>query len=162
MTKPKSISEPHKFTSLWIHEASRVFHDRLINDQDRHFFKDNVMSILENKFREKRTYEDIFVKNPIIFSNLLNFGQDDPLYELITNPDALTNQLYTQLGLYNSDSKNKTKMNLVFFNDAIQHICRIIRVLLQPRGNSMLIGVSGCGKQSLTRLASYILTYNVF
>jgi dynein heavy chain len=53
MTRPKSISDPDKFISLWIHEASRVFHDRLINDQDRHFFKDNVMLILESKFREK-------------------------------------------------------------------------------------------------------------
>lgn len=53
MTKPKSISDPERFTSLWIHEASRVFHDRLINDADRHFFKDNVMQILDLKFREK-------------------------------------------------------------------------------------------------------------
>ena len=37
-------------------------------------------------------------------------------------------------------------MNLIFFEDAIDHICRITRVLNQPRGNSMLVGVSGCGK----------------
>lgn len=53
MTRPKSISDPEKFTSLWIHEASRVFHDRLINEFDRQFFKENIMLILETKFREK-------------------------------------------------------------------------------------------------------------
>lgn len=74
MTRPKSISDADKFTSLWIHEASRVFHDRLINDQDRKFFKENVITILESKFRDKRTLEDIFEKEQIIFSNLLNFG----------------------------------------------------------------------------------------
>lgn len=53
-------------------------------------------------------------------------------------------------------------MNLIFFADAVNHICRIVRVLIQPRNNAMLIGVSGCGKQSLTRLASFMMQYKNF
>lgn len=52
---------------------------------------------------------------------------------------------------------NSNKINLVFFDDAIEHILRIARVLRQPRGNIMLIGVGGSGKQSLIRLSSYML-----
>ncbi len=53
-------------------------------------------------------------------------------------------------------------MDLVLFNQAMEHITRIARIVQQPCGNALLVGVGGSGKQSLSKLTSFMLSLEVF
>ena len=95
-----------------------------------------------------------------MFSSVLNLSKAVVIYEEITDNKKLLKELYIKLDEYNTT--NTKKMNLVFFEIAVDHVLRISRTLRQPRGNMLLIGVGGSGKQTLTILASYILSYSLY
>jgi dynein heavy chain len=53
-------------------------------------------------------------------------------------------------------------MKLVMFLDATEHIARIARIIRQPSGNALLLGVGGSGRQSLAKMATFITNYKLF
>lgn len=141
MTKPVSISTDDVFMRLWVNECVHVFYDRLINDEDRGWFKNMIMDLISKNFKQAPDKDDLFDK--LKFGDLLKL-ESSQLYEYITDKPKLIKGLHSSLDDYNMSSSNK--MNLVLFDDAIEHILRICRVLKQPRGHIMLIGVGGSGK----------------
>ena len=110
------------------------------------------MDNLQRNFKSSLEKDEIFGETKIMFSDVLKLDAPIRLYELVNQKDKLTKQLNNCLEEYNMSASNK--MDLVFFEDAVLHILRIMRALRQPRGNIMLIGVGGSGKQSLTKLSS--------
>lgn len=53
-------------------------------------------------------------------------------------------------------------MKLVMFLDATEHITRIARIIRQPQGNALILGVGGSGRQSLARIATYLENYKLY
>ena len=100
------------------------------------------------------THQEVFEKAPLLFCDFLRPPPDEDaptIYEEAKELPKIVARLTDALEDYNIT--NPTQMNLVFFRDAVEHVCRISRILRQPRGNAMLVGVGGSGKQSLTRMA---------
>lgn len=85
---------------------------------------------------------------------MLSFETGEIVYESIDDMKKVVEYLEGKMYEYNLESSGK--LELVFFKETVEHILKIFRVLSQPRGNAMLIGVGGSGKQSLSKLASYI------
>ena len=144
MSKPISIQTPETMAKLWVNESLRVFYDRLINNEDKQWFTALIMELLTRNFRMQMDPDELFGREKVMFGDLLKLDAPVKLYEEIRDKAKLLKVLTGMLEEYNLGNSNK--MNLVFFDDAIEHILRIARVLRQPRGNIMLIGVGGSGK----------------
>ncbi|XP_033636218.1 dynein heavy chain 2, axonemal-like isoform X2 [Asterias rubens] len=146
-------------TRLWIHECFRVFSDRLVNDTDSEAFVNILSDKLGNLFEQ--TFHNICPnKQPPIFGDFISQAEV-PIYEDLQEFTSLKRFMEDALDDYNS-TPGVISMDLVLFRDAIEHVSRIIRVIGQPRGNMLLVGIGGSGRQSLTRLAASICDYTTF
>lgn len=102
----------------------------------------------QNWFLEEITYElgvkfeVVFhtlcpTKESPIFSHIMNSNE---IYEDLQDLQILRKFLDAKLIDYNH-APGTVRINIVLFKDAIKHICRIVRVISQPRGNVLLVGV---------------------
>ncbi|KAJ8402442.1 hypothetical protein AAFF_G00369310 [Aldrovandia affinis] len=158
---PGSVRDKNQIFRLFCHECQRVFHDRLINNEDKTYFN-TMISEMASKHFGINLEPSYFVTQPIIFGDFIKMGQDmsDRIYEDLKDIEKIRSVLQEYLDDYNMTNSKETK--LVFFQDAIEHVSRIARMIRQERGNALLVGVGGTGKQSLTRLAAHMCGYRCF
>ncbi|XP_043247781.1 dynein axonemal heavy chain 8 [Colletes gigas] len=160
-----------RLLKLWEHECTRVIADRFTTETDTQWFQNTLRhtaeKMLGNDFKHYvpvETYFVDFLREPPepTGDEPEDFVIEAPkIYEEMPSYDAVIVKVRQNMEQFNEYIRGM-HLDLVFFHDALVHLIRISRILGVPRSNAMLVGVGGSGKQSLTRLASFIAGYSFF
>uniref|UniRef100_A0A8W4FGK9 Dynein axonemal heavy chain 3 n=1 Tax=Sus scrofa TaxID=9823 RepID=A0A8W4FGK9_PIG len=150
-----------KFIRLWIHEVYRVFYDRLIDHEDRQVFF-NMICLFSQVLIHLSPTGKIVDDNirSLFFGDFFKPESDQKIYDEITDLKQLTAVMEYYLEEFNNISK--APMSLVMFKFAIEHISRICRVLKQDKGHLLLVGIGGSGRQSATKLSTFMNAYELY
>ncbi|KAM4697749.1 dynein axonemal heavy chain 3 [Rhinophrynus dorsalis] len=164
------LQDNDKLIRLWIHEVYRVFYDRLIDPEDRQIFFNMVKEATSSCFKQSvdKVLSHLTPTGKVVDDNIrsLFFGDyfkpdsDTKVYDEITDLKHLTTVMEHYLDEFNNVSK--APMSLVMFKFAIEHISRICRVLKQDNGHLLLVGIGGSGRQSATKLATFMNAFELF
>ncbi len=160
LTTPERFTNVGQLARVWRNELSRVISDRLITADDK-VIVNNIIKNLVQAESEFKSHTDYIFRDPILFGdyrNALDLGEPR-IYEDMQDYEA-ANALFEQI-LQEYNEQN-TPMNLVLFDDAVEHATRIHRTIRMDQGNALLVGVGGSGKQSLTRLAAFAAGCEIF
>ncbi|XP_008419893.1 dynein heavy chain 3, axonemal isoform X1 [Poecilia reticulata] len=167
LAPPTHMEDGDKLIRLWIHEVYRVFYDRLIDNADKEMFfeivKDKTSAVFKmdlDKLLGHLSADGTVVDEDIrslFFGDYAKPDADTRAYDEITDLQALQEVMELYLEEYNSSSK--APMSLVMFKFAIEHISRICRVLKQDNGHLLLVGIGGSGRQSTSKLGTFINDY---
>jgi len=104
--------------------------------------------------------EELIFAEPLMYTSYVaTCNGHEAAYLPVKNYETLKGVLEAKLEEYN---ESVASMNLVLFDQAMEHISRIARIIDLPGGSALLVGVGGSGKQSLAKLAAFILTYDVY
>ena len=163
-----SIRDDVYLVRLWKHECERVFIDKLTNQPDKDWvgkaILNTIAECLGEQFSEQvhgKCYFVNFLQEPIFDEDGVCVDERPKLYEYVETLDLVRQKALSFQNQFNEETK-AGKLELVLFEYALEHMMRISRLINMDRGSAMLVGVGGSGKQSLTRLASYIAGNFIF
>jgi dynein heavy chain len=141
-----------QFARVWLHECFRVFSDRLINTSDQAELQTILERVAQKHF--SNVPKDELFSQPLVITSFVSAHlSSEKAYLAVKDMPTLKRVVEEKLAEYN---ETYAAMNLVLFDDALSHVCRISRITDNPCGHALLVGVGGSGKQSLARLATFI------
>lgn len=134
-----------------------VWEDRLTNEHDVHLFDTMLREELRDGLQAEGA-DAASAEQTVLYADIPDSDGRKTGYAFF---DSRSSQVAGALKMHLEDfnAMSRWSMTLSFFPYAVEHACRILRVLQQPAdrfGHLMLVGVGGSGRQSLTRLAAHM------
>ncbi|KAG1714040.1 Dynein heavy chain 3, axonemal [Nymphon striatum] len=163
------LQDSKKMIKLWLHETSRVFCDKLSNDSHRTYLFDVIKDVLPKHFKRnigavikgfKKSNDSSSIFQDLHFGNYKSTVTQEKIYDEIKNVDEITVVMKKYLQKYNM--QHKIPMKLVMFTYIVEQVSKICRILSQKDGHALLIGMSGSGKKSATKLATFIQQHEMY
>ncbi|QQP51744.1 Dynein heavy chain_ cytoplasmiclike [Caligus rogercresseyi] len=136
---------------LFTHEALRLFHDRLVNDEERKWTSSYVDEVALKHFPNINREEALV--RPILYSNWMSKNY------VPVEQEELRHYVKARLKVFYEEELD---VHLVLFNEVLDHVLRIDRIFRQPQGHLLLIGTSGSGKTTLSRFVAWMNGLTVF
>lgn len=201
LTSPVNFTDPRQLTRVWRNEFTRVFCDRLINDSDLNLVRERMSELVNKNFRQpeyrpritlrmseklekKDSISDMpanqfIMRDPLLFGDFRHgvVDEEERTYEDLLDFTACMHLFKEIMDEY---GERIGAMDLVLFDDCLDHLTRVHRVLRMHkyqnflikfptninliffRGHLLLVGVGGSGKHSISRLAAFAAGCEVF
>jgi len=165
----RSVDSPeHEHLRLWAHEVLRTFYDRVKDPNDKAWFLDLLKRVIRGQlgidFEQLFKHLDLNNDGDIDADELrrLFFGsyQAGPGagecagYDEVENPEEMMSLMTSYCQKYNAENNQPMQLFMTLYS--VEHISRISRVLTLRQGHALLLGSTGVGKRSLTRIASFV------
>ena len=135
--KPLETLSVEGLVRVWAHEGLRLFQDRLVAEAEKQWTDQIVDGIAQEYFPTVDLREAL--ARPILYSNWTS------RHYIPVDREQLREYTKARLRTFYEEELD---VQLVLFNDVLDHVLRIDRVFRQTQGHLLLIGVSGGGKVS--------------
>lgn len=149
--RPLDTISAEGLVRIWAHEALRLFQDRLVEDHERKWTNENIDAVALKHF-PGITKEEALAR-PILYSNWLTKDY------VPVDREELRDYVKARLKVFYEEELD---VQLVLFDEVLDHVLRIDRIFRQPQGHLLLIGASGAGKTTLSRFVAWMNGLSVF
>ena len=136
---------------IWAHESLRLFCDRMIEESERDWCEKKIDEVARKHFAG--VDHDKALERPLFYSTWLSKENKR------VSREELREFLSARLRVFYEEELD---VPLVIFDEVLDHILRIDRVLRQPMGHCLLVGDSGAGKTVLSKFVSWMNGLNIF
>jgi dynein heavy chain 1, cytosolic len=150
--EPLDAMSKEELIRLWAHEGLRLFHDRLISDDDRKWCEEQLDLVASKHFAGGVDLLSTLAR-PMLYSKWIRRNYQS------TDREELRSFVAQRLKVFYEEELD---VPLVIFDEVLDHVLRIDNVLRHPMGHMLLAGESGTGKTVLSRFVAWINGLSVF
>lgn len=134
---PSFYKQRSQFLRLYYHETDRTFSDRLKDTIDEQIFRKIINDSCVKFFGEEIVAEN----EQLLFADFIhsNKPKEPRRYEEVRDVESLKKIIRDHLGRMNAECGRGD--NLILFQEAVEHLIRIARILRLQSENGLILGI---------------------